>query len=104
MFWEYEWMIETVVYYVARIALVIACTVYTVDTVRKWARKRRKVARQEAVDAVPVVRCRDCAESAILGDPAKNRRYCAHLGFRVEDEGFCADGRRETDPDPTDDC
>lgn len=59
---------------------------------------------QKTVDAVPVVRCKDCIESAILGDPDENRRYCAHLGCRVEDEGFCADGRRETDPDPTDDC
>lgn len=56
-----------------------------------------------AVDAVLVVRCKDCAESAILGDPAENRRYCAHLGFRVEDEGFCCDGRRAGDPEP-DDC
>lgn len=56
------------------------------------------------VDVVEVVRCKDCAESAVLGDSAENRRYCAHLGFRVEDEGFCCDGRRAGDPDPTDDC
>lgn len=38
-----------------------------------------------------------------LGDLGKNRRYCAHLGFRVKGEGFCADGRRKTAPEP-DDC
>lgn len=64
----------------------------------------RGIERQPTVDAVPVVRCKDCAESAILGDPAENRRYCAHLGFRVEDEGFCCDGRRVGDPEPEDDC
>lgn len=58
----------------------------------------------ETVDAVEVVRCKDCAERAILGDPDENRRYCAHLGFRVEDEGFCSDGRRASDRDHTDDC
>lgn len=63
----------------------------------------RGIERQETIDAVLVVRCKDCAESAILGDPAENRRYCAHLGFRVEDEGFCCDGRRAGDPEP-DDC
>lgn len=63
----------------------------------------RGIDQQETADAALVVRCKDCAESAILGDLDENRRYCAHLGFRVEDEGFCSDGRRAGAPEP-DDC
>lgn len=42
MFWEYEWYIETLMYYVFRVAMVTACVVYVIDTAKKWARKRRK--------------------------------------------------------------
>lgn len=40
-FWMNEWYIETAMYYVVRLAMVTACVVYIVDTVRKWVRKRR---------------------------------------------------------------
>lgn len=42
LFWEYEWMLETVMYYVFRVSMVAACVVYIVDTARKWARKGKK--------------------------------------------------------------
>lgn len=42
MFWEYEWMIETVMYYVFRLTMVAACIVYMVDTFKKWARRRKR--------------------------------------------------------------
>lgn len=40
MYWEY--VLETIVYYTFRLGVFVACTVYVIDTAKKWARKRRK--------------------------------------------------------------
>lgn len=52
------------------------------------------------IDAVPVVRCRDCVNWA--GDPAKKPeyagcwRYGAAHGIIVHENGFCDKGMRRT--------
>ena len=42
------------------------------------------------VDAVPVVRCRDCKHNS------KNGGTCDHVCIDANDEWFCADGEKET--------
>lgn len=41
-FWVNEWYIETAMYYVCRIAVVTACVVYVVDTIKSWVRRRKR--------------------------------------------------------------
>ena len=42
------------------------------------------------VDAVPVIRCKDCVRYKIFGDS-----YCPWIEQTVEEDFFCADGKRE---------
>lgn len=62
---------------------------------------RNLIMRQKAVDAVPVVRCRDCkyydrrcftCENDVL--LIKIDDCGCHPPFRVDDDWFCADGER----------
>ena len=48
----------------------------------RWVRK------QTTIDAVPVVRCKDCHNRT-------KRRWCNLLMMDVEDEGFCSYGKRK---------
>lgn len=45
------------------------------------------------IDAVPVVRCKDCKHSR--NDELWHMRWCK--GVTVKDEHFCADGERKDD-------
>lgn len=60
----------------------------------------KEVKRMPTIDAVPVVRCRDCINWA--GDPAKKPeyagcwRYGAAHGIIVHENGFCDKGMRRT--------
>lgn len=47
------------------------------------------------IDAVPVVRCKDCKHSR--NDELWHMRWCK--GVTVKDEHFCADGERRDDED-----
>ncbi len=42
------------------------------------------------VDAVPVIRCKDCVRYKIFGDG-----YCPWIEQTVEEDFFCADGKRK---------
>ena len=42
------------------------------------------------VDAVPVIRCKDCVRYKIFGDG-----YCPWIEQEVEEDFFCADGKRK---------
>lgn len=54
------------------------------------------------VDAVPVVRCRECRMSFVADESAElygaeaGKRYCSS-GRKVTDDFFCADGERGND-------
>ena len=52
------------------------------------------------IDAVPVVRCKDCKHS--LKDDLFRTRWCQKPGHvkEVKDEFFCADGERKDDETP----
>lgn len=50
-----------------------------------------------AVDAVPVVRCRDCQWFDANGDYYD--AYCDKNGISVEEDFFCADGERKDGAD-----
>lgn len=39
MYWEY--VMETIVYYTVRLAVFVACTVYVVDTAKRWTRRSK---------------------------------------------------------------
>lgn len=39
MYWEY--VVETIAYYMFRIMVSLACCVYVVDTLRKWTRRSK---------------------------------------------------------------
>lgn len=49
--------------------------------------------RARTIDAVPVVRCKDCKHSR--NDELWHMRWCK--GLTVNDEHFCADGERKDD-------
>lgn len=51
----------------------------------------------ESVDAVPVVRCRDCQWFDANGDYYD--AYCDKNGISVEEDFFCADGERKDGAD-----
>lgn len=46
------------------------------------------------VDAVPVVRCKDCAyyEYSNAGD------FCSSTGAGMPEDGYCSDGERKAEP------
>lgn len=52
------------------------------------------IADLEPVDAVPVVRCKDCKYFY--------SECCLKTGFCVDDDWFCADGERKEDDDAAD--
>lgn len=54
---------------------------------------------QPTVDAVPVVRCKDCkhCEYASNRIPTEQAWVCYKLGIDVEQDWFCADGERKDD-------
>lgn len=51
------------------------------------------------IDAVPVVRCKDCkhCEYAWNRIPTEQAWVCYKLGIDVEQDWFCADGERKDD-------
>ena len=51
------------------------------------------VQKAPTIDAVPVVRCKDCKHSR--NDELWHMRWCK--GVTVKDEHFCADGERKDD-------
>ena len=60
----------------------------------------RRVELMPTIDAVPVVRCKDCKHS--LKDDLFRTRWCQKPGHvkEVKDEFFCADGERKDDETP----
>ena len=52
---------------------------------------REFIKKQPTVDAVPVVRCRDCKAYE------KDCGYCEAMGFTCEQDDFCSKGERRTD-------
>ena len=53
------------------------------------------IKRLTAIDAVPVVRCKDCAFSE---DYTQNGRlYCDRFGCTVKENGFCYCGTKKTE-------
>lgn len=53
------------------------------------------IANAPTIDAVEVVRCKDCKHSQV--DELWHMRWCK--GVTVKDEHFCADGERKDDED-----
>lgn len=53
------------------------------------------IKKQPTVDAVQVVRCKDCQWFDANGDYYDS--YCDKNGISVEDDFYCADGERRTD-------
>lgn len=53
--------------------------------------------RARTIDAVPVVRCKDCkhCEYASNRIPVEQAWVCYKLGIDVEQDWFCADGERK---------
>ena len=56
------------------------------------------------IDAVPVVRCKDCRWYEIYqlkkdgtGDRRYKPSYCASLGYQTRPDWFCGDGERRED-------
>lgn len=47
------------------------------------------------IDAVPVVRCKDCAVSYCLGDD--DFVVCSRGGINVDPDNFCSYGERRSD-------
>ena len=52
-----------------------------------------QIASAPTIDAVPVVRCKDC----IHGNNVLYRTYCSYLDCSVYPHFFCADGKRKED-------
>lgn len=55
---------------------------------------------QPAVDAVPVVRCKDCIHRRTMGRPPFVAFVCSHnkgLGDNVKDDDFCSYGEKKED-------
>lgn len=50
----------------------------------------KQIQAQPTVDAVPVVRCKDCKHNS------KNGGTCDHVCIDANDEWFCADGEKVT--------
>lgn len=48
-----------------------------------------RVINAPTVDAVPVIRCKDCVKYKIFNDS-----YCPWIEQEVEEDFFCADGKR----------
>lgn len=62
--------------------------------------------KQPIINAVPVVRCKDCIWYEIYQlkkDGTDDRRYkpsyCASLGYQTRPDWFCGDGERREDAD-----
>ena len=53
----------------------------------------KQIADAPTVDAVPVVRCKDCIHSSNV----LYRDYCGYLDCVVYPNFFCADGKRKED-------
>ena len=49
----------------------------------------------QSVDAVDVVRCKDCVENDAKYGNEEN--WCLKFGYTVHDDDFCSYGERETD-------
>lgn len=52
-----------------------------------WLVYHQAVENAPTVDAVPVVRCKDC----------KHHRYCCRGSIPMDDNGFCSAGERKED-------
>ena len=58
------------------------------------------VTNESAVDAVPVVRCKDCIHRRTIGRPPFVVFVCSHnkgLGDNVKDDDFCSYGEKRED-------
>ena len=51
-------------------------------------RIKSMVSKAPAVDAVPVVRCKDCYYSAVVGDTL----YCTFWSKNTDENGYCHEG------------
>ena len=58
---------------------------------------RKKVMAAPTVDAVEVVRCKDC--NMLCRNYAHIRKHCGLTGAIVEDDDFCSQGERKGDGD-----
>ena len=47
---------------------------------------------QPTIDAEPVVRCKDCRNSELLGSDLGPVRYCDHWQRNTDDDGYCHEG------------
>ena len=56
---------------------------------------RQAVEKVPAVDAVPVVRCKDCDHMAFLANETATEMMCALTMIRVSENHFCSDGERK---------
>lgn len=61
------------------------------DFAREW------VDRQPAIDAVPVVRCRECAnwETDWTPNGGGEKHFCPLIGLTRPPDWYCADGERK---------
>ena len=68
-------------------------------SIKKMAAVREIIAEQPTVDAVLVVRCKDCVNAE---DSEVGMVYCPHIvGSWVAEDFYCADGERRTDEQQT---
>ena len=71
-----------------------------------WSQKRyaQEIRKQAPVDAVPVVRCRDCKRyQHEVGDDKYALGWCPFLTIHlVSRDGFCAWGKRKEDGNAAD--
>ena len=58
----------------------------------------RIIDEQTTVDAVEVVRCKDCKHwKAVLPDCTEHKKFCEIMFGRTEENCFCSFGERRTD-------
>ena len=70
---------------------------WTTYGVRTVTINRRKTKDLPTIDAVPVVRCKDCKECYFASNrvPTEQSYVCGKHGIDVSPEWFCADGERD---------
>ena len=67
-----------------------------ISEVSAWESHKEAIERVSAVDAVPVVRCKDCKHSYFASNRAPDERcwMCGKHGIEITTDWFCADGER----------
>jgi hypothetical protein len=66
---------------------------YCLEHVRKWLSEEFEIVDAPTVDAVEVVRCKDCR----TGEPCevKDKVWCKKMGRYMKEDGFCSEGERK---------